>query len=219
MSELYNLKVEVRNEKGKAAARKLRKNDYVPGVYYDSSGETLPLKVRNGPFYKAWNQVGTTNVVELEYSHGGETYRKPCLIWSIDRHPYKKVYMHVDFYGVDLTKEVTVAVPVEVKGTPKGAEDGGIMRIFRETLDLTCLPANIPSQVSIDVSKLDIGDNIYIEDLKMPAGAKVTFEENFAVVGLVPPMQEEEPEAEAAEEGAEEAAETQEAPGEEQAAE
>ncbi len=205
MSELYNLKVEVRTETGKSAARKLRRTDYVPGVYYNAQGDTMPLKIRNGPFYKAWNQVGFTNVVELEYTQAGETQKKPCLIWSIDRHPYKKIYMHVDFYGVDLTKEVTVAVPVEVTGTPKGAEDGGIIRFFRETLDLTCLPANIPSQVNVNVSKLEIGDNIYIEDLKLPAGAKVTFEENFAVVGLVPPMQEEEPErAEEEEETAEE---------------
>ncbi|WP_291318936.1 50S ribosomal protein L25 [Desulfonatronospira sp.] len=218
MSELYNLKVEVRNETGKSSARKLRKSDYIPGVYYDSQGATLPLKVRNGPFYKAWNQVGTTNVVELEYFQDGESYKKPCLIWSIDRHPYKKIYMHVDFYGVDLTKEVTVAVPVEVKGTPKGAEDDGVINIFRETLDLTCLPANIPSQVVIDVSKLEIGDNIYIEDLKLPAGAKVTYEENFAVVGLIPPMQEE-PEAEAEEEEVQEGAEDQEPSKEEQPAE
>ncbi|MFO7727122.1 MAG: hypothetical protein R6X11_02230, partial [Desulfonatronovibrio sp.] len=107
---------------------------------------------------------------------------------------YKTVYMHVDFYGVDLTKEITVSVPVEVKGTPKGAEEGGVIEIYRQTLDLTCLPVNIPNHVIIDVSKLEIGDHINIEDVKIPSGARAEFEENFAVVGLIPPYEETEPE-------------------------
>ncbi len=208
MSEVYNLKVEVRTEKGKSAARKLRRSDYVPGVYYDARGETIPLKIRVGSFYKAWTRAGSTSVVELEYFHSGKTNKKPCLIWSVDRHPFKKIYMHVDFYGVDLTKEVTVSVPVDIQGTAKGAEDGGVMEIYRNYLDLTCLPANIPSQVLIDISHLKIGDNVNVEDIRLPAGAKAVYEENFAVVGLTPPMRPEEaalPEEE------------EEAPGEEEA--
>ncbi len=200
MSELYNLKVEKRTETGKSAARKLRKNDYVPGVYYDAQGDTVPVKIRSGPFYKAWTRVGSTSVVELEYTEGGTIHKKPSLIWSVDKHPFKKIYLHVDFYGVDLTKEVTVSVPVEIKGTAKGAEDGGVMEIYRDHLDLTCLPASIPSHVVIDVSKLRIGDNINLDDIKLPAGVKAVYEDNFAVVGLVPPMREEEPEAEEGEE-------------------
>ena len=210
MSELYNLKVELRTETGKSAARKLRRNGYVPGIYYDSQGTTVPVKVRSGPFYKAWVEAGATNVVELEYTYNGETHKKPCLIWDVDRHPFKKVYMHVDCYGVDLSKEVTVSVPVETQGTPKGTEDGGILELYRDHLDLTCLPANIPSQVVINVSKLKIGDSITLDQIKLPAGAKANYEESFAIVGLSPPRGEEPAAREEGEEESEEAAEQEE---------
>ncbi len=190
MSELVNLKLEVREKKGKEASKKLRANDYIPAVFYNPEGVNIPLKVREGLFHKVWLRVGATSVVELEFEQDNETVKMPALIWSVDRHPYKTKYTHIDFYGVDLTKEITVSVPVEVKGTPKGAEDGGVIEIYRQTLDLTCLPVNIPHHVVIDVTRLDIGDNINVEDIQLPPGARIDLEENFAVVGLIPPYQE-----------------------------
>ncbi|WP_045216267.1 50S ribosomal protein L25 [Desulfonatronovibrio magnus] len=202
MSQLVNLQVQTREKRGKEAAKKLRANDYIPAVFYSPEGENISLQVRVGTFHKVWLKAGTTSVVELEFLQNNETVKKPALIWSVDKHPYKTVYMHIDFYGVDLTKEVTVSVPVEVTGKPKGAEDGGVLEIYRQTLDVTCLPINMPNQVVIDVTKLTIGDNINMEDVKLPSGTRVDFEENFAVVGLVPPYQEK-TEDEETEEGAE----------------
>lgn len=196
MSELINLKLELREKKGKEACKKLRASDYIPAIFYNPEGLNIPLKVKEGPFHKVWINAGSTSVVELEFEQDNKTVKIPAMIWSVVKHPYKTVYTHVDFYGVDLTKEITVSVPVEVSGTPKGAEDGGVIEIYRQTLDLTCLPVNIPNHVTIDVSKLEIGDSINLEDVKLPPGAKVDLEENFAVVGLMPPYQEEaEPEA------------------------
>ncbi len=190
MSELVNLKLELREGKGKEAAKKLRAREYIPAVYYNPQGVNIPLKVREGLFHKVWLKAGSTSVVELEFEQDSQTVKMPALIWSVDKHPYKTVYTHIDFYGVDLTKELTVSVPVEVTGTPKGAEEGGVIEIFRQHLDLTCLPINIPNQIVIDVSRLEIGDNINIEDIKLPSGARIDVEENFAVVGLLPPYQE-----------------------------
>lgn len=207
MSELVNLKVETREKTGKEAARKLRASDYIPAVFYSPEGENITLKVRVGLFQKVWLKAGSTSVVELEFEQNNQTVKIPALIWAVDKHPFKTVYMHIDFYGVDLSKEVTVAVPVELTGKPKGAEDGGVLEIYRQTLDVTCLPINIPNQIVVDVTKLDIGDNINIEDMKLPSGTRVDFEENFAVVGLVHPYQESE---EAGEEEGEEGQETQE---------
>ncbi len=190
MSELVNLKLELRDKLGKEASKKLRARDYIPAVFYNPEGENIPLKVREGLFHKVWIKAGTTSVVELEFERDSKTEKIPALIWSVDKHPFKTVYMHVDFYGVDLTKEITVSVPVEVKGTPKGAEEGGVIEIYRQTLDLTCLPVNIPNQVVVDVSSLEIGDNIGIDEIKLPSGTRADYEENFAVVGLMPPYQE-----------------------------
>jgi len=219
MSELVNLKLELREKTGKEASKKLRANDYIPAIFYNPEGVNIPLKVREGLFHKVWLKAGTTSVVELEFEQNNKTVKIPAMIWAVDKHPYKTAYTHIDFYGVDLTKEITVSVPVEVKGTPKGAEEGGVIEIYRHTIDLTCLPVNIPHHVVIDVTKLEIGDNINVEDIELPPGAKAGFEENFAVVGLVHPYQEQaEPEAGEGEEPAEgeETEEGAESSGEEQ---
>ncbi|MFP4084294.1 MAG: 50S ribosomal protein L25 [Desulfonatronovibrio sp.] len=221
MSELVNLKLEVREKLGKEASKKLRAKEYIPAVFYNPEGENIPLKIREGLFHKVWHKAGTTSVVELEFERDNKTEKIPALIWDVKKHPYKTVYMHVDFYGVDLTKELTVSVPVEVKGKPKGAEEGGVIEIYRQTLELTCLPVNIPDHVIIDVSKLEIGDHINIEDVKIPSGARAEFDENFAVVGLIPPYEETEPEEAEAEgegegEGTEEGAEGEATQGEEE---
>ncbi|RQD58468.1 MAG: 50S ribosomal protein L25 [Desulfonatronovibrio sp. MSAO_Bac4] len=216
MSQLVNLQVEVREKRGKEAAKKLRAKEYIPAVFYSPEGENISLKIREGQFHKVWIKAGSTSVVELEFTQNNETVKKPALIWAVDKHPYKTVYMHVDFYGVDLTKEVTVSVPVEVTGKPKGEEEGGVLEIYRQTLDLTCLPVNIPNHVVIDVSKLEIGDNISIDDVKLPSGARIEYEESFAVVGLIPPYQEKtEAEEDEIEEEAEESASEEENPEEE----
>ncbi|MFW5730919.1 MAG: 50S ribosomal protein L25, partial [Desulfonatronovibrionaceae bacterium] len=203
MSELVNLKAETREKTGKEAARKLRARDYIPAVFYSPDGENITLKIREGLFHKVWLKAGSTSVVELEFEQNNQTVKKPALIWAVDKHPFKTVFMHIDFYGVDLSKEVTVSVPVELTGKPKGAEDGGVLEIYRQSLDVTCLPVNIPNQIVVDVTKLDIGDNINIEDMQLPSGTRVDFEENFAVVGLVHPYQEAEETEPGEEEGLE----------------
>ncbi len=208
MSELVNLKLEMRKNTGKEASKKLRARDYIPAVFYNPEGQNIPLKVRVGLFHKVWLKAGSTSVVELEFDRENEKVTIPALIWAVDKHPYKTVYTHIDFYGVDLTKEITVSVPVEVKGVPKGAEDGGVIEIYRQNLDLTCLPVNIPSHVVVDVTRLEIGDNINVEDIELPPGARVDFEENFAVLGLIHPYQEKaEPEIEELDEVQEETSE------------
>ena len=203
MSEMINLQVEMRTEKGKGASRKLRVQGFVPAVYYDARGENIPLQVRSTPFRKAWEQAGSTKVVELEIANGDKIEKRPALIWAVDKHPFKSILIHVDFYGVDLEKEITLQVPVEVVGKAKGVEAGGTLEVYRDHLEVTCLPTHIPEHITIDVTDLDINQNLHINELALPEGVKVLFEENFAVVGVVEPSGS----AEEAEEEAEEAAE------------
>ncbi|MBT8763958.1 50S ribosomal protein L25/general stress protein Ctc [Desulfohalobiaceae bacterium Ax17] len=187
MSEILTLQVETRTAKGKGASRKLRKQGFVPAVYYNAKGENIPLQVRSTPFRKTWEQAGSTHVVELEIADGDKVEKRPALIWAVDKHPFKSILIHVDFYGVDLEKEVTLQVPVQVVGKAKGVEAGGIIEIYRDQLEVTCLPTHIPEHIVIDVTDLDINQNLLVSDLTLPDGVKAVFEENFAVVGIVEP--------------------------------
>jgi len=200
MAQRYSLEAVKRDKVGKGVARSLRRQGYVPGVYYDKSGVNIPLQIAYGTLASTYDKAQKSNVIDLEIKGGSDTFRKPVLIWDMQSHPIKDFIEHVDFIGVDLTEEMNVDVQVEVTGEAKGAEQGGIVSIFRDSISVTCLPTAIPDQISIDVSDLDINDNLYIEDIVLPEGVRLQdYDENFAVVGVAPPAPTEEELAEAEE--------------------
>jgi large subunit ribosomal protein L25 len=204
MSELMKLKVEGRTEAGKGPSRRLREAGMVPGVYYDSKGHNIPIKVDFVALSKVVDAVGYSKVFELEIDRDGKSETMPCLIKDIHHHPLKPLYNHVDFFGVDLHKKVTVSIPVHVKGKAIGVTRGGDLGIFRETVEVECYPKDIPDSLVIDVTDLDLGHSIFIADVDFGEGVSAVYEENYAVVGVVAPRAAaEETEEEEAEEVAE----------------
>ncbi|WP_461211070.1 50S ribosomal protein L25 [Desulfocurvus sp. DL9XJH121] len=199
MSETITLKVAKREERGKGENHRLRAAGFVPGIFYDKS-ENIAVKSAHLPLEKAYAKVGTSQLLTLDID--GDA--RPVIIKELVKHPYKNRIDHVDFYGVDMAKTVRVQVPVETTGKPKGLDFGGVLTIFRDHLEVECLPADIPSSLTIDVSGLDLNENVAVDEVPTPDGVTVLFDEHFAVVGLVA-------KAEEAGEGEEGAAEADEA--------
>ncbi|MBF0482629.1 MAG: 50S ribosomal protein L25 [Desulfovibrionaceae bacterium] len=195
MKEKVSLAVSLRQAKGKGQNRRLRAETLVPGVYYAAGGENLSVQAEDLPLARAYHKVGTAHILDLVIDMGGKTETKPVLIRQIQRHPLKSKITHVDFYGVDLTKEIRVQVPVMVIGKAKGLVMGGLVEIFRDTVEVACLPLEIPDNITIDVSDLGIGDNIAVDELVMPQGVRAIFEDHYAVVGVVAPEAEAAPAA------------------------
>lgn len=189
MAEKIKLSVAKREVTGKGAMRKLRAQEKVPGVFY-AKGENIMIQVDPLPLDRAYAKAGTSQLVYLTIE-GEKTH--PVLIRELIRHPYKNFITHVDFYGVDLTHSLRVRVPIETTGTAKGEKEGGVLAIYRDGLDVECLPTDIPDNILLDVSDLDVNDSINIEDIPMPEGVTALYEENFAVLGVVVPSAVEEP--------------------------
>jgi large subunit ribosomal protein L25 len=193
MSDQSLLGVDVRSEKGSGHSRRLRQNSMVPGVYYNAKGENIPFTVEYTPLQKLYAKAGHSQVFQLEIREQGQSRQQPAIIRDVQFHPVMGTISHVDFYGVDLTKKINVYVPVEVTGKAKGIVLGGILEIFRDELEVVGLPLAIPEKIVIDVTHLDINNNIHIQDLSVPPGVELVFEENFAVLGVVTPAAEEQP--------------------------
>lgn len=87
-----------------------------------------------------YDEMGHTTVFNLEIDENGQKSTHPVLIWQVQRHPYKKNFTHIDFYGVDLNKEVKVDVPLEFVGVSCGVKLGGVLETYRESLRLSCKP-------------------------------------------------------------------------------
>lgn len=184
MSEMLQLTVQQRETKGKGANRKLRQSKMVPGIFYNGKGENLMVQSAYLPLEKAYEKLGSNQVFELSIE--GLEGKRPALIWKVNRDPVKGVLSHVDFYGVDMKHKMRLEVPVELHGEAKGVkEEGGLLELFRDTIEIESLPGNIPGSIVIDISGLNVGHNVHIEDITPPEGVELIFDENFAVVGVV----------------------------------
>jgi len=204
MEQEVVLEAKKRTSKGKEANRKLRKQGYIPAVYYDYQGENILLAIKTSDFLKAFHRAGTSNVIQLDVVDGENKASKSALIWVAEKHPVKDLFVHIDFYGPNLKEEVEMLVPIKIVGKAKGVEKGGVLEVFREELEIKCLPLSIPEYLEIDVTDLDINENLHINEIKFPEGITPIYDENFAVVGVVLPEEEteEEEEGEEAEEDA-----------------
>lgn len=185
MKETLSLAVKTRAGLGKGACRKLRADGLVPGVYYDAKGINIPILVEHLPLQKLYSKILSAHVFDLLIDSDAGQETKPALVWKVEHHPTKPRITHVDFYGVDLTKEIEVHVPVEVVGKSKGQVKGGTFELYRETIEIICLPLAIPDKIVIDITNLDINENIQIANVALPEGVKAVYDNNYAVLGVV----------------------------------
>lgn len=179
------LNVQKRQESGKGPSGRLRSRDIIPGVFYTAKGENISVQSQALPLEKLYESVGHTTVFNLEIDDNGQKSTHPALIWQAQRHPYKKVFTHIDFYGVDLNKEIKVEVPVEFVGTARGVKLGGVMETYRESLRLASKPLDMPKKITIDVTGMNINDTINVADVVLPANVHAVFDQNFAVVSVM----------------------------------
>jgi large subunit ribosomal protein L25 len=205
MSE-YKLAAENRSEAGKGAARRLRASGRVPAVLYGHGTKPQHLSVDARQFGHALRTDAGTNVlISLEVGRDQHL----ALAKEIQRHPVKGNLIHVDFIQVRRGEKVHVQVPVHLVGEAPGAREGGIADQDLYQLNVEAEVTAVPEAIEADVSGLGIGDVLRVGDLKAPGGAVILDDPEAAVVSVVAPTVEAEPEAEEPEEG--EVAETGEA--------
>jgi large subunit ribosomal protein L25 len=188
--EEITLSVEARNDRGKGAARRLRRSGKVPAVFYGPKSTATPIAVDRKDF--------AAHVANLEGSHlirfqspAAELQQRVALVREVQHHPVDGGILHVDFYEVDLTQRLQVTVPLHFIGRAKGVADGGILQPIVREMEVECLPSDIPQFIEVDVTALDIHDAVHLADVKMPANVTAVFETNEAVVTVLPPTVEE----------------------------
>ena len=177
--------VQKREGCGKGASGRLRMQKLVPGVFYTSKGDNIPVQSPTLPLDKIYEEMGRTTVFNLEIDDKGTKSVHPVLIWQVQYHPYKKAFTHIDFYVVDLDKPVTVEVPVEFVGVSRGVKQGGVLETYRESVRLTSKPLDMPKKITVDVSDLGINDTIAVADLQLPENVKAAYDQNYAIASVL----------------------------------
>lgn len=186
--ERMQLKAKIRDEFGKGAARKLRREGLIPGIIYGRGFDPLPLTVDPHDLDKALIEAGGTNLLfDLEIE-GKDKY--PVMVREYQADVIDRHLLHVDFLKVDLTKKINVEIPVRLEGKAPGVKEGGILEHLRRTLEVVCLPTKIPGAIGVDVSQLKIGDTFHVHDLKLPEGVELVSTIDVTIAAVVAPVEE-----------------------------
>ena len=194
--EVGKLTVSLRDKTGhKGAARKLRQTGKVPGVCYGASPdgriEPLSIVVDVKALRAALDPVRKHNtVINLTIEGGAKAQNLHALVKEYQVDPVRRDLTHVDLIAVDPNKEVLSTVPLEFTGKPKGAIDGGQIRIVLRNLEVRAKPADIPVKLLVDVSPLEIGDVIHVSAIQLPDGVSAVTGRDLAVALCAAPEEE-----------------------------
>lgn len=188
---------EKRSEFGKQYAKRIRRDDKIPGVYYAHGEETLPILVDGGRLREVLASKGM--IINLDL--GGKRIRK-SIIKGVQYDPVFDNVLHVDFMGIRMSVEIDVSIPIRLQGMPIAAKVfGGVVQQSLRSLIVRALPADLPDEVVLDISELETGDSLHVHDIKVDKVTVIT-DPDITVVTIAHPTVE--VEAEVAEEVAEE---------------
>lgn len=169
---MANIKIEAqsRDALGSNKAKKIRAEKNIPAAIFEKGAETLPITVSARDFDLVFNQAGLTSIVDVVVD--GKAH--PTIIKEIDRHPFKNQVVHVNFQGIKMDETIKVELPIECLNKDEiHAQPSTFMQILN-TIQIECLPGDLPDSVSVDVQNMQIDDQILVKDLEIAKDSKIT---------------------------------------------
>ena len=179
-----------RADRGKNAARRLRRRGLVPGIVYGGKGENLAVAVDPKALHRVLrSEAGRNAILKLSIADHGST-NAILKNWQVD--PVKESFLHADFYRIAMDVAIRVTVPIHVVGEARGVKvDAGILELVIREIEVECLPGDIPERIALDVSDLGINQSLRVSDVPMPAKVKVLQAADQVVVHVVAVKEEE----------------------------
>ena len=187
--ELINLKAEIRKGKGKEHAHFLRKNGSVPGIMYGPKTEPVMLSLSANDLTNMVRKYGSTGLfINLDLDEGKRT----VMLKDYQMDTFNLNCLHVDFQEIDLDKKIVVSVPVEITGESESIKMGGVLQTIRREVDVLCRPAAVPENIVIDISTLEIGDSVHVEDISLGDEIELPHDVNYTILNIAHPTAAEE---------------------------
>lgn len=189
-----------RAEKSKQSELKeLRQNGKVPAVVYGFETENTSLSVDENEFIKVVREVGRNGVIDLEVAEG----TTQVMVNDYQFDALKNQITHIDFIAINMQTEVTVEVQIVLAGEAPGQKEGGVLEQPLFEVSVTAKPADIPETIEVDISELNIGDSIHVEDIRSKGNFVIENEDTDALVIVSAPTEEPEEDENAEEESVE----------------
>ncbi len=190
----------VRTETGKGAARKLRRAEQIPGILYGQGEKPVPLSVNRHEFQRMlFVSAGERVMFTLNLKGDGDGGQRLALLKELQRHPVNDQIRHIDFYEVAMDQPVQVEVAIEPVGEAKGVKiSKGVMELIQREITIECLPLEIPNEIKVDITELDVGDALHVGDITPPEGIRIVDDPSTTLLtigaGTVETVEEEEEE-------------------------
>jgi len=173
MSDILEINASPRSDLGKAAMRRLRRTDKVPGVIYgDGKEPVLFTMAHNELAHSLENEAFAASVLNVNLGDSTEQ----VVIKDLQRHPFKPRLMHLDLLRVSSTTQLTMTVPLHFinEDTAPGVKlSGGLVSHTMTEVEINCLPANLPEFITMDVGELEEGHSLHLSDLQLPEGVEI----------------------------------------------
>ena len=167
MTDLFTLDAEIRTDLGKGASRRLRHANKVPAILYGEGQDPISLTLEHKAVYRVqqeesfYSQVLTLNV-------DGKPVE--CLLKDMQRHPYKQLVMHLDFLRIDATHVIHNNVPLHFINEENLSKAGATIAHHFTDIAITCLPADLPAFIEVDLADVEVGQTLHISDVTLPKG-------------------------------------------------
>ncbi len=193
------LKAYPRTQVQRAEVTKLRRAGRVPATIYGRQAKPQNLEVNSREIADLLNHSVSENLlVDLTVEQDARSKRL-ALVQDVQHHPINGKVIHVDFHEVAETEKVTIFVPVETTGEAAGVKNGGgTLEHVMHKLKVRCLPKDLPEQITLDVTALEIGKSIHLGEIVPPPGVEIVGDKTRTVVAVAAPRAEEEAVATAA---------------------
>lgn len=171
------MEVQLREDKGKGAARALRRNGFVPAIVYGHKMEPTAIKLPERRLNRLLGVGGENVIIDLEIDEGeAET----VMLKELQIDPVTRRIIHADFMRVSLEEQVRTHIPITLTGTAQGVSEGGVQEFLLRELDIECQAGKMPERIEIDVSSLAIGDQIRVRDVEL--GEEMTIFDDLSTI-------------------------------------
>jgi large subunit ribosomal protein L25 len=171
---IYKLDAELREDVGKGASRRLRREGKIPAIIYGAGRDPRSIALLHHKVAKLLEDDSFfSSIIELKAAGGN---RQKVILRDMQRHPAKPIIMHMDFQRVRDDEELHISVPIHFVNeeiSPAGKTTGVVVSHQKNEVEIVCLPENLPEFIELDLSTMEVGQSLHLSDLPLPEGVKL----------------------------------------------
>ncbi|MDP4085446.1 MAG: 50S ribosomal protein L25/general stress protein Ctc [Bacillota bacterium] len=177
-----------RKEFRNSALKQIRDNGDIPAIVYGKKVENKPVYISSADLTKTIREVGRNGVISLDI----DGQKHDVILTDYQEDALKKEIRHVDFLAVDKSSKINVEVRLVLVGEAAGVKDGGVLQQPLHQISISTTPANIPSQIEVDIENLQVGETVTIADIPTMGAYTIHHDDEEVIASILPPKQEEE---------------------------